>query len=107
MLGIPRGGVVVAAEVARVLGLPLGIVATAKVSTPSSPEFAIGAVSADGVVYPNPAVGLLAPSEVEAYAGPARAKVAHTIELLGGAGSRPAPSPAGRCCWSTTGWPPG
>lgn len=82
VLGIPRGGVVVAAEVARVLGLPLGIVATAKISTPSSPEFAIGAVSADGAVYPNPAAGFT-PEQVEAYAGPARAKVAHTIELLG------------------------
>jgi putative phosphoribosyl transferase len=82
VLGIPRGGVVVAAEVARVLGLLLGFVATAKVSTPSSPEFAIGAVSADGVVYPNPASGFSA-EEVEAHAGPARAKVAHTLDVLG------------------------
>lgn len=93
VLGIPRGGIVVAAEVARVLDLPLGFVATAKVTAPSSPEFAVGAVAADGVIYPNPASGLTA-EEVEAYAGPARAKVAHTIELFG-AGSGP-PRVAGR-----------
>jgi predicted phosphoribosyltransferase len=81
VLGIPRGGVVVAAEVARVLGLPLGIVATAKVSMPRSPEFAIGAVSADGVVYTNTAAGFSA-ADVDADAEPARAKVARTIEEL-------------------------
>jgi putative phosphoribosyl transferase len=89
VLGIPRGGVVVAAEVARVLGLPLGIVATAKVSEPSSPEFAIGAVSADGTVYPNPTAGRSA-EKVEASAGPAREKVAHTMaEFAAGRESTP------------------
>ncbi len=82
VLGIPRGGVVVAAEVARVLALPLDIVATAKVSAPGSPEFAIGAVSADGEVYPNPASGFSA-EEVRANAGAARAKIAHTLDLFG------------------------
>ena len=81
VLGIPRGGVVVAAEVARVLGLPLGIVATAKVSSPSSPEFAIGAVSADGRVYPNAASGHSA-EEVESSADAARQKVARTVTEL-------------------------
>lgn len=81
VLGIPRGGVVVAAEVARVLGLPLGIVATAKVSMPGSPEYAIGAVSADGQVYPNPASGL-STETVRTNSGPAREKVAHTLQIL-------------------------
>jgi predicted phosphoribosyltransferase len=89
VLGIPRGGVVVAAEVARVLGLSLGVVATAKVSSPSSPEFAIGAVSADGKVYPNAASGRSA-EEVEASAGVAREKVAHTAAELE-AGREPTP----------------
>jgi len=83
VLGIPRGGVVVAAEVARVLGLPLDIVASAKVSAPTSPEFAIGAVSADGEVYPNRSSGFSA-EEVNAYAGPAHTKVAHTLTALRG-----------------------
>lgn len=49
MLGIPRGGVVVAAEVARVLDGELGMVLAAKVGAPWSRELAIGAVAPDGV----------------------------------------------------------
>lgn len=50
VLGLPRGGVVVGAEVARALGLPLDIIVTRKIGAPGNPEFAIGAVDADGVV---------------------------------------------------------
>lgn len=49
VLGIPRGGVVVAAEVAEVLDGELGIVLAAKVGAPWSRELAIGAVAPDGV----------------------------------------------------------
>lgn len=49
VLGIPRGGVVVAAEVARSLGGELGSVLAAKVGSPWSHEYAIGAVAPDGV----------------------------------------------------------
>ena len=48
VLGVPRGGVVVAAEVARSLGGELGAVLAAKVGAPWSSELAIGAVAADG-----------------------------------------------------------
>jgi len=48
VLGIPRGGVVVAAEVARVLGLPLDVALARKVGAPANPELAIGAVGPDG-----------------------------------------------------------
>jgi putative phosphoribosyl transferase len=44
-LGIPRGGVIVAAEVARRLGWPLGIVVTKKLGAPGNPELGIGAVA--------------------------------------------------------------
>jgi putative phosphoribosyl transferase len=46
--GIPRGGVVVAAEVARVTGAPLRAVLARKVGAPHRPELAIGAVGPDG-----------------------------------------------------------
>jgi putative phosphoribosyl transferase len=46
--GIPRGGIVVAAEVARVTGLPLRAVLARKVGAPGRPELAIGAVGPDG-----------------------------------------------------------
>jgi putative phosphoribosyl transferase len=48
VLGIPRGGVVVAAAVARTLDLPLAAVAVRKLGAPRNPEFAVGAI-ADGV----------------------------------------------------------
>jgi predicted phosphoribosyltransferase len=48
ILGIPRGGVVVAARVARRLGAPLDVVVPRKLGAPGNPELAVGAV-ADGV----------------------------------------------------------
>src|SRR6266536_798535 len=49
--GIPRGGIVVAAEVARVTGLPLRAVLARKVGAPGRPELAIGAVGPDGSAH--------------------------------------------------------
>jgi putative phosphoribosyl transferase len=48
VLGIPRGGVVVAAMVAERLGAPLDVVVPRKIGAPGNPELAVGAV-ADGV----------------------------------------------------------
>jgi putative phosphoribosyl transferase len=45
VLGIPRGGVIVAAHVASVLAWPLGIVVTKKLGAPGNPELGIGAVA--------------------------------------------------------------
>ncbi|MCH8003024.1 MAG: phosphoribosyltransferase [Nanoarchaeota archaeon] len=45
VLGIPRGGVEVAFEVAKILKVPLSIVVTKKIGHPFESEFAIGAVS--------------------------------------------------------------
>jgi putative phosphoribosyl transferase len=50
VLGIPRGGVVVASEVARALGAPLDIVVTRKIEAPGEPEYALGAVTQEGEV---------------------------------------------------------
>lgn len=47
---LPRGGLPVAAPVARLLGCPLDIVVAKKISHPKNPELAIGAVTADGNV---------------------------------------------------------
>jgi predicted phosphoribosyltransferase len=48
VLGVPRGGVVVAAEVARELGLPLDVIVVRKLGAPGNPEYAVGAVDEDG-----------------------------------------------------------
>jgi len=48
VLALPRGGVPVAAEVARVLGAPLEVFVSRKVGAPHHPEFGIGAVAEGG-----------------------------------------------------------
>jgi putative phosphoribosyl transferase len=48
VLGLPRGGVVVAAEVARTLGGVLDAVVVRKVGVPWQPELAMGAIAAAG-----------------------------------------------------------
>ena len=50
VLGLPRGGVVVAAEVARVLERPLDVLVVRKIGHPWHREFAVGALAEQGVV---------------------------------------------------------
>ncbi len=50
VLGLPRGGVVVAAEVARVLGRPLEVLVVRKIGHPRHPEFAVGAMAEHDVL---------------------------------------------------------
>ena len=49
VLGLPRGGVQVAAHVARALGAPLDVIVVRKIGVPFQPELAMGAVGEDGV----------------------------------------------------------
>ena len=46
--GIPRGGMVVAWSIAELLGAPLTVVHTRKLSSPQAPEYAFGAMDEDG-----------------------------------------------------------
>ena len=48
VLALPRGGVVVGAEIAKSLDLPLDIIVTRKIGSPGSAELAIGAIDVDG-----------------------------------------------------------
>ena len=41
VLGLARGGVIIAYEVSRLLGIPFNIVMTRKIGAPINPEFAI------------------------------------------------------------------
>jgi putative phosphoribosyl transferase len=54
VLGIPRGGLEVADEVARALGCEFDIVAPRKLPAPFNEELAVGAVAEDGTVYIDP-----------------------------------------------------
>lgn len=48
VLALPRGGVVIGAEIAKALNLPLDIIVTRKIGSPESEEYAIGAIDVDG-----------------------------------------------------------
>ena len=61
VLGLPRGGVPVAAEVACALGAPLDVIVVRKLGVPFQPELGMGAVGEDGVRVLN--------AEVIAFAG--------------------------------------
>lgn len=56
VLGLPRGGVVVAVEVARALNAPLDVLVVRKLGVPYQPEVAMGAIGEDGVRVLNPGV---------------------------------------------------
>src|SRR6516165_4402459 len=49
VLGLPRGGVPVAFQVARALGAPLDVIVVRKLGVPFQPELGMGAVGEDGV----------------------------------------------------------
>ncbi len=77
ILGIPRGGVPVAAEVARLLDAELDIVVARKLGAPGSPELAIGAVTANGGRYLNDEIIRelgVSPSYIEAVTATQRAE---------------------------------
>ena len=53
VIGLPRGGVPVAAEVARTLHAPLDVIVVRKLGTPGNPELGFGAISEEDVVVFN------------------------------------------------------
>lgn len=53
VLGLARGGVPVAYEVARALRLPLDVMVVRKLGAPHEPEFAMGAIAPGGVIVVN------------------------------------------------------
>jgi len=53
VLGLPRGGVPVASEIARSLGLPLDVLVVRKLGLPWQPELAMGAIASGGAMVLN------------------------------------------------------
>ena len=79
VLGLPRGGVPVAAQVARALGAPLDVIVVRKLGVPFQPELAMGAVGEDGARVINPqvvAAAKVTPAELAAVETRERAEVA-------------------------------
>lgn len=97
VLGLPRGGVPVAAEVARALAAPLDVFMVAKIGLPGQVELAIGALASGDVRVLNEPViraARIGDDELERLAGLAGAKLADRERRY--RGERPPPAIAGR-----------
>lgn len=58
VVGLARGGVIVADEVAKMLGLPLAVLVVRKIGAPGNEEFALGALSETGELLLNEQMGV-------------------------------------------------
>ena len=97
VVGLPRGGVVVAAVVADALGAPLDVIVVRKLGVPSQPELGMGAVGEDGVIVRTEPViqaARVTPEQFDAVVVRERAEVARRAERF--RGSRAPESLAGR-----------
>lgn len=97
VLGLPRGGVPVAFEVAQALQAPLDVIVVRKLGVPIQPELAMGAIGEGGVRIINPHVVRVARVSAERLAGVEareRRVLAQRADLL--RGDQPAVALAGR-----------
>jgi putative phosphoribosyl transferase len=90
VIGIPRGGVVVARAVAEALGAELDAVIVRKVGAPAQPELAIGAVAPSGqVILDHPLIDRLRITEPELTSLIARERGEANRRVEAYRGSRP------------------
>jgi putative phosphoribosyl transferase len=85
VLGLPRGGVPVAAEVARAVGGELDVLVVRKVGVPWQPELALGAVGEDGVRVLNEEIAAacgLTEAQLDELSRRARAEVEERLRQL-------------------------
>ncbi len=54
IMALPRGGVIIADEVAKILHAPMDVVISRKICAPGNPEFGIGAISEDEIAHFRP-----------------------------------------------------
>ena len=91
VLGLPRGGVPVAFEVARALGAPLDVIVVHKIGFPYQPELAMGAIGEDGVRIVNQDIVRLAgvtEAEFAAVEGHERAELERRARAFRGESPR-------------------
>ncbi len=72
VLGLARGGMVVAYEVAKGLSLPLNVLVPRKIGAPGNPELAIGAITEDGEKVLD--------ERISGWLGVSQAYISHAIE---------------------------
>ncbi|WP_068400318.1 phosphoribosyltransferase [Kribbia dieselivorans] len=85
VLGLPRGGVPVAAEVARAFDAPLDVIVVRKLGAPWQPELAVGAIGEGGFEVVDEASldrGSVTMAEVRAVADRERLELARRIDRL-------------------------
>ena len=91
VLGLPRGGVPVAHEVAIALDLPLDVIIVRKLGVPSQPELAMGAIGEDGARILNDEVISVAgirPEDIALVEKRELAELERRVELFRGAHPR-------------------
>ena len=90
VLGLPRGGIPVAAEIARTLRLPLDVLCVRKLGVPFQRELAMGAVASGGAVVRNEDVLAMVPAgeaEFERVLAEERAELVRRERRYRGAGT--------------------
>jgi putative phosphoribosyl transferase len=105
VVAIPRGGVPVAAEIARALEAPLDVIMVRKIGAPWQPEYAIGAVADGGVtVLAEPELSMLGigPDELKALIARAEQELAERSERY--RGKRPPVEVKGRTVLLVDDW---
>ncbi len=98
VLALPRGGVPVAAEIARALDAPLDVMLVRKLGLPGHPELAMGAIASGGVRVMNDNVvrqSMVSPDAIEAVVEMESRELEHRERTY--RGDRPWPDLKGRC----------
>ena len=100
ILGIPRGGVVVARAVADAVDRPLDVLVVRKLGAPHNPELAIGAIGPNGVISLDQdvlrALQGVPPDYIEREAASQMAEIERRMRLY--RGDEPYPEVRDRCC---------
>lgn len=92
ILALPRGGIPIGYEIAKMLGAPLGVLIVRKVGAPLNPEFGIGAISEEGYYWidSDTARAVRAtPSDIQRIARQEQAEVNRLIKQYRGGRSLP------------------
>jgi predicted phosphoribosyltransferase len=98
LLALPRGGIPVAYEVARALGVPLEVIMTRRLELPGEPSSALGALSEDGHLVVDDELAKarsLTPDAIRVMAEGAERQLRQDVAVY--RGERPLPLVDGRC----------
>jgi predicted phosphoribosyltransferase len=89
VLGLPRGGVPVAAQVAQALFAPLDVIVVRKLGLPWQPELAMGAIGEDGAMVLNEDIaGAVSQADLDRVVALERAELARRVALWRGGRER-------------------